>query len=355
MLTVSDVRSRLAPGLLLLSPEIPQDRLDSIGKNTNLGEMNTKHPLEGNDILLQALLEPAQTTVKMSWLIWRGDGMIVDIGETLRDLEHRLNDALSMYHGQFRKPAFHLLAYVHEMLGKLAVERTATQEVMAHFQEMYDIAEELNNPNMFTLALVHQSEMFRRRNRSEAAFRRIEAAERYVQTHSEETSKYIQGVMWKAYARNHYVYGDEQGFLRTIDRAAAIAENADINIVSLTSEFDKVEVLQVRAQGYTALWKPEKALTIYQETDKLRPFRSLRYQSSYHIEKAQAYCFAGNIEEGVAHAITGLHMAENLQSRRYVTQLQQMSDRLRATPVGKTSTMKELHEEILATLQRIDV
>ena len=161
--------------------------------------------------------------------------------------------------------------------------------------------------------------------------------------------------MWKAYARNYYVYGDEQGFLRTIDRAAMLVENTNMGIDSLISEFDKVEVLQVRAQGYVALLKPEKSLAIYQETDKLRPFRPLRYQSSYHIEKAQAYCSAGYIKEGVNHAMIGLQMAENLQSRRYVTRLQQMSDRLRTTSLGKEQAMKKLHEEVLVTLRRIDV
>jgi len=202
-----------------------------------------------------------------------------------------------MYHGQFRQSALRLLASVYEMLGKLAIERTATQEAIAYFQEMYDLAEEINDPDLFVLALVHQSEMFRRRNRFEAAFRRNEAAEKYMQTHKDYVSKYIQGVVWKAYARNYYVYGDEQGFLRTIDQAAILAENADMGIDSLTSEFDKVEVLQVRAQGYVALWKPEKSLAIYQETDILRPFRPLRYQGSYHIEKAQAYCSAGYIHK----------------------------------------------------------
>jgi len=51
----------------------------------------------------------------------------------------------------------------------------------------------------------------------------------------------------------------------------------------------------------------------------------------------------------------GLQIAENLQSRRYVTRLQQMSDRLRTTSLGKDQAMKELREEIFATLQRIDV
>ncbi len=333
---------------------IPEERLGAVGKRIPHRKTNVQHSLEGEDILLQSLLEPAQTTVKMSWLIWQGDSTVADIGENLRDWEQRLDASLEMYRGQFYKPALRLLAYIHEMRGKLAMERTATKEAMSHFQEMYDIAEELSNSDLLTLALIHQSEMFRRYGRYEASFRRIEAAEKNVQQHVEEVSSYIQGVLWKAYARNYYVYGDEQGFLRTIDRAAAIAEDAATTIDTLSSEFDKVEVLQVRAQGYAALWKPEKALEIYKETDRLRPFRPLRYQSSYYIEKAQAYCYAGDTKNGIEHAMTGLKMAENLHSIRYVMRLQQMSNRLSTTSIGKEHAIKELRGEILGTLQRMN-
>jgi hypothetical protein len=75
------------------------------------------------------------------------------------------------------------------MRGKLAIERTATKEAVSHFQEMYDIAEELGDPDLFTLALIHQSEMFRRRGRYEAAFRRIETAETYIKKYGEEVSR----------------------------------------------------------------------------------------------------------------------------------------------------------------------
>ena len=200
-------------------------------------------------------------------------------------------------------------------------------------------------------ALIHQSEMFRRRGWYQTATRRMEAAKRNIS----HASPLLQGTFWKAAARNAYVSGDEQAFLRAIDRAAMLAESMVApTLDTLNSEFDKVEVLQVRAQGHTFLWQPEKALAIYQETDKLRPFRPPRYQSSYHIEKAQAYCYAGDIETCRTHAIAGMQIAESLRSRRYVVRLQQMVDRVSVTPLGKKQAVKELREEIYTTLQRMN-
>ncbi|MBV9614296.1 MAG: helix-turn-helix domain-containing protein [Ktedonobacteraceae bacterium] len=329
---------------------IPQDQLDAIGKGIPPRKLQEQSGKGGDDILLQALLEPAQNTVKMSWLLWQEPGIGIDVTRNLHHLQESLTAALSIYQGQFYVPALHMLAHTHEMLGKLAIERTATQEATAHFQEMYDIAEEVGNLDLQTSALIHQSEMFRRKGWYQTATRRMEAAKRNIS----HVSLHLQGTFWKAAARNSYVSGDKQEFLRAIDTAEILADSINVpTIDTLNSEFDKVEILQVRAQGHTFLWQPEKALEIYQETDKLRPFRPLRYQSSYHIEKAQAYCYAGDIETCRTHAIAGMQMAESLRSRRYVVRLQQMVDRASATALGKKQAVKELREEIYTTLQRM--
>jgi hypothetical protein len=47
-------------------------------------------------------------------------------------------------------------------------------------------------------------------------------------------------------------------------------------------------------------------------------------------------------------------MAENLGSVRYVIRLQQMSDRLHVTPIGKERAMQELRSEIQGALQRMN-
>jgi hypothetical protein len=214
---------------------------------------------------------------------------------------------------------------------------------------MYDIAEELGDTDLLTLATIHQAAMFRRKGRSEASFRRFEAAEKSARG----ASRWLQGFLWKMYARNFYVSGDEQAFLRSIDRAADIAECMEVTVDTITNGFNKLSVLQERAQGFTMLWQPEKALTIYQETDKMRLFRPLREQSSYHIVKAQAYCQSGHLQTGIEHALIGLRMAEKLQSSRYVTRLQQMSDRLSDTPIGKERVLQDLRDQILKALQML--
>jgi len=46
------------------------------------------------------------------------------------------------------------------------------------------------------------------------------------------------------------------------------------------TQFNLVEVLQGKAQGYTMLWLPVKALDMYAQTDRLKPFHPLREMGS---------------------------------------------------------------------------
>jgi transcriptional regulator with XRE-family HTH domain len=328
---------------------IPYEKLVAVGK---MPSKASTPPLQESDVLLQALLEPAQNTVKMSWLIWHGNEAIIDIESGLLTLVHKLDEALGLYRGQFYKPALKIQAYAHEVLGKMAIERVKTKEAIAHFQEMYDIAEELGDADLLALALIHQAEMLRRQHRYDAAVRRMSRAEEYIKKHSKAVSLHTQGMLWKASAINNYVNGDEKGFLWAIDQATAIAERIPITIDTLSTEFDKVEILQVRAIGYTQLWKPEKALEIYEVTDKLRPYRPLRDLASYRIVKAQTYCHVGDVKTGVEHAMAGMEMAESFNSPRYVVRLRQLCERLSATPIYDR-TVKDLYGEVTASLERM--
>jgi transcriptional regulator with XRE-family HTH domain len=328
---------------------ISEEQLANVGKKLPPKRSSTYHAAERDDMLLESLLEPVQTTVKLSWLIAQGNGMLMDFASNLYNLERRLSGVLEQYRGQFHQPALRVLASVHELLGRQAVERTATQEAIAHFQEMYNIAEELRDRDLLTLATIHLAAMLRRRGRLEASFQRFEVAEKYARG----ASRWLQGLLWKMYARSYYVYGDEQSFLRAIDRAASIAEDIEASVDTLTNGFDTISVLEERGQGYTMLWKPEKALEIYQETNRRRPFRPLREQSSYYIVSAQAYCYSGDLQTGIEHAHTGLHIAEKLRSIRYVVRLQQMCDRLKNTPIGKERAMLDLLGEIVDTRYKL--
>jgi transcriptional regulator with XRE-family HTH domain len=329
---------------------IPEERLAAAGKTVPRGR-----PVEGreaDDALLEALLAPAEMQVKLSWLLWHGDNdALFDIEPQLLQLIPQLENALALYHGQFSPQVFRLLAYTHEMLGKFAVDRINTTLASHHFQVMYDIAEEIQDSDMLMQAILHQADMLRRRGWQQASFQRLNAAQRLLPT----TSLYLQGVFHKITARNHYVYGNEQAFLREITQAEDIARQTISTIDTANYEFDVVEVMQEKAQGYTMLWQPEKALAIYQETDKLRSFRPKRDLGSYTIIKAQAYCYYGELKTGIQLSEEGMQLAESYRSSRHVMRLRQMSDRLSVTKLGQEKSLKDLGREIYSTLEKMRI
>jgi transcriptional regulator with XRE-family HTH domain len=320
--------------------QIPHERLDAIGKGIPQRKIEPQHPSEGDDALFQALLEPAQATVKLSRLVWHTDHEAMTIAERLHTLNDRLEDALTKYRGRFVKPTQQIMAYAHEMLGEMAFDQLSFSEAYGHFQEMLDLGEELADNDIIALAMTRQADLLRKKGRYEAAFRRFQAVEPYASN----ASKYVQGFRWQILARAYSLYGDAEGFQKAIDNAQEIVESTNATLDTVSNRFDLVQVLQERAQGYTILWQPEKALDIYQQTDALKPFRPLRDQGSYSIIQAQAFCYVGNLDTGVEYAIKGVKLARAYHSKRHISRVQGMYDRLSVTRMGKSPRLRELKE-----------
>jgi transcriptional regulator with XRE-family HTH domain len=324
--------------------DIPTERLEAIGKGIPQRTTIAEKISEADNKLFQALLEPAQATVKLSWLVWRGDGDITAI-DNLTALIGRLEEAMTSYRGAFRQPVQQLLAYAYEMMGKFAFDQLDYPKANGYFYDMHQLGEELNNPDIIALAMTHMGDILRKRGRYDSAIHCLMAAEPYAKA----AEAFIGGKRWLTLARVHFEFGDETPFLKAIEKAQYIALQSRSTLDTKYNQFDLVEVLQEQAQGYTMLWKPQKALDIYKETDHLRPFRPLRDLGSYIIIKAQAHAFSGDIEQGVTLALNGLELAQRYYSTRHIARVQKMYNRLRTTPLGQHPRLRDLREALAST------
>jgi hypothetical protein len=54
-----------------------------------------------------------------------------------------------------------------------------------------------------------------------------------------------------------------------------LAADQKESIVGLANDFSLDDALWAKAGGYAELWKPAEALKVFEETDRLRPFRLL--------------------------------------------------------------------------------
>ncbi len=321
--------------------EIPYERLEAIGKGIPQQRLVAQNLQEADDVLLQALLEPAQTTVKLSWLVWYGnnDSSII---ENLSRITTKLEDAVTNRRGALLKPAQELLAYSHEMLGKIAFDQLNYTDAGGHFQEMSQLGEEINNPDIIALALLHQGDLLRRRGRYELAIRCLKAALPFADAASLST----RGLLWQTLARTYAEYGHKSPFLEAIDNAQEAASILQPGLDATSNQFNIIDVIQERGQGHTLLWEPEKAIEIYQESERLKPFRPMRDLGVLTILKAQAYSYSGEVDEGVKFALKGLELARGYESKRHISRIQRMYDRLSVTPLGKHRSLQDLREAL---------
>jgi transcriptional regulator with XRE-family HTH domain len=327
--------------------EIPPEHLGAIGKGVpQRREAASAQSLkEADDFLLQTLLEPAMTTVKLSWLVWYAnhDTTIV---QHLTRLIAKLEDAITNRRGQYLQPAQQILAYAHEMLGKIAFDRLDFMTASGHFQEMGELGEELHDPDITALSLMHQGDILRRRGRFEHAVRCLEGAARYAQAGTPAT----QGLRWQHLARAYAEYGHKSAFLQAIDEAEQIARAHTPDLDATSNQFNLVDVIQERAQGYTLLWEPETALNVYKESERLKPFRPMRDLGVFVILRAQAHTYAGDVDQGINFALHGLRLARGYQSKRHETRIKRMYDKVIVTPLGKHPRLTELKDALRQSL-----
>jgi transcriptional regulator with XRE-family HTH domain len=323
--------------------DIPLERLQAIGKYVPHGARTAEHLAQADDALLEALIDPARATVKLSWLVWYANSDTTVV-QQLAEIVARLETAATERRGRLRAAALDLLAYAHEMMGKVAFDRLAFPDAVAHFQEMHELGRELNNPDITALALTHQGDVARRRGRYESATHHLQAAESFAKAGRTQT----QGLRWQTLARCHAEYGNKPAFLRSIDVALATATHLPDHEEASSNDFTLQEVTLEQAQGLTLLWEPLRALEIYNRPEHQAAFRPLRELGNFTILRAQAYAYAGEVDEGVRLAIEGLALARRYNSPRHVSRVQRMHDRLSVTPHAGSSGLKVLADALRA-------
>jgi len=196
--------------------EIPYERLEAIGKGIPQQKLIARNLEEADDVLLQTLLEPAQTTVKLSWLVWYANSD-TSITNNLARLTTKLEDAITNHRGTLLKPAQQLLAYSYEMMGKIAFDQLDYPNASGYYQQMHELGEELNNPDIIALSMIRQGDLLRRRGRYELAIRCLEAARPFADTGSTATN----GLRWQTLARTYAEFKQRSLFLNAIEKAVS--------------------------------------------------------------------------------------------------------------------------------------
>ena len=327
--------------------DIPQEKLESIGRGIPQRKLPVVTPKDADNAILQILLAQGRDKVRLSYMVWLADHHPL-IEEDLKSLVSSLDTALTSHYGDLVRPAQQILAYAHQMQGRMAFDRLDFALAGGHFSEMISLGQELHDPDIITLGMAYQADVLRKRGRYETALRCFEAAKPYADI----ASKNIQGKYLAIIARAHYLFGNEDQFLASINASLEIASDMQDSISSLANQFSLDEVLCEEAAGFTRLGKPEEAIDIFKKTDQLRPFRPMREQGSYTLEKSLAHLYMGDLDEGIKYALKGLELAVEYQSNRHIQRMDGTYQRLQLMPIGKDMRLNTLHDALVETKQK---
>ncbi|HLI89505.1 MAG TPA: helix-turn-helix transcriptional regulator [Ktedonobacteraceae bacterium] len=330
--------------------DIPQEKLEEIGRGIPKRKIDVQKPEQADSAILQMLLAPGRDMVQLSYMVWIADQAPL-MEEKLQELITTLDQALISYHGEFLKPAQQLLAYTHLMRGRMAFDRLDFAAAAGHFSEVIDLGHELNDPDIITIGMVYQGSLLRKRGRFETAIRCFEAAKSYAEAAAGAT----RGIYHVNFSTVYADSGQEKSFLGAIDAALEIAKDMKDSITGLANDFSLDDVLWAQAGGFSELWKPGDALKIYEQTDKLRPFRPLRELGAYTIDKGEAFLKLGDLDQGIALTMKGIQLATEYQSRRHLGWVEKTYNRLLVLPIGKDKRLDTLRDALVEAKRKVEI
>jgi transcriptional regulator with XRE-family HTH domain len=329
---------------------IPEEKLEAIGRGIPRRKVDIQAPQEADNAILQMLLAPGRDMVQLSYMLWIADQAPI-LEEKLQELTITLDQALISYHGEFLKPAQQLLAYTHQMRGRIAFDRLDFAAAAGNFSEMIELGQELNDPDIITIGMVYQGSLLRKRGRFETALRCYKAAEPFAKAATDAT----RGIYHVNFSTVYADSGREKSFLEEIDAALEIAKDMKDTITGLANDFSLDDVLWAQAGGFSELWKPADALQIYDQTDKLRPFRPLRELGAYTIDKGEVYLKLGDLDQGIGLSLKGIQLATEYQSKRHIGWVEKTYNRLRVLPMGNDKKLDVLREAVIDAKRKLDV
>ena len=328
--------------------DIPQEKLEEIGRGIPKRRIDIQKPEQADSAILQMLLAPGRDMVQLSYMLWIADQAPI-LEEKLQELIITLDQALISYHGEFLKPAQQLLAYTHQMRGRMAFDRLDFAAASGHFSEMIDLGNELNDPDIITTGMVYQASLLRKRGRFETSIRCFQAAKPYADASSEA----VKGIYHVNFSTVYADSSQEKLFLEEIDSALELAKEMKESLTGLANDFSLDDVLWAQAGGFSELWKPAEALKVYEQTDKLRPFRPLRELGAYTIDKGEAYLKLGDLDQGITLSLKGIQLATQYQSKRHLGWVEKTYNRLRVLPIGKEKRLETLREAIVEAKKQV--
>jgi hypothetical protein len=154
-------------------------------------------------------------------------------------------------------------------------------------------------------------------------------------------------VAWQQVAVGHALAGDEIACQRALDTAAQLAERSQQEGDEGPGRYCTPAYVEIqRAATWIELGRPERAITLFEDSLARLPSVHRRDRGVYLARLASAYALSGSPDVSVRKGWEALTVAQATGSRRITTELGQLRTRL--APWESTAKVGQLLKELQA-------
>ncbi|EFH83021.1 hypothetical protein Krac_3932 [Ktedonobacter racemifer DSM 44963] len=245
---------------------------------------------------------------------------------------------------QFEQRYLKLLAQAIRLNAVTLVEQKKYEAARMAYQEMFQMAQQTNDPGVLALAMMSYGSELERDGRAREAVEWLEGA----RDNSFQASKHIAAFVHTYLARVYASRGDTLHFERAADTAYSLAtgvsnygEGTDFVFARLSS------ILAEQSWGYLQLKQPQKTLEMRDGISKqIERDGDRRLWAWIFLDWAKAYHMQREIEASVGMAREFLHQVHSMRSPHAVTQAHSFIAQVRSDGYADVPVVRDFLEEL---------
>jgi transcriptional regulator with XRE-family HTH domain len=207
-----------------------------------------------------------------------------------------------------------ILAQNYQLAGSLARDQFRYHEAERSFRKAQYIASEANLPDLLSSALARHGLVFLRQERIDKALKLYRQACDVAKHAEPYTKAYVLSGLAESEARN----GHTSECYRLLDQAEHLLDR--VQPIPLEEDFAYVQLTMqslqdARGECFVLLGEPHKGLDYLQAAESKLDQKMSRNHCRLMMQQSEAFLAADQPDQCVQHALKGLHLARQLESR----------------------------------------
>jgi transcriptional regulator with XRE-family HTH domain len=247
--------------------------------------------------------------------------------------------------GKDHKRICQILAQNYQLVGSLARDQFRYHEAERSFRKAQYVASEADLPDLSSSALARHGLVFLRQERIDKALKLYRQACDAAKHAEPYTKAYVLSGLAEAEARN----GHASECYRLLDQAEHLLDR--VQPIPLEEDFAYVQLTMqslqdARGECFVLLGEPLKGLGYLQAAESKLDRKMSRNHCRLLMQQSEAFLAADQPDQCVQHALQGLHLARQLESRSNIHWSREIHAKLQQSKWKNEPVVEELRAAI---------